>query len=236
LPGLEDYEIDLILSPVFTPKLADQAVFADLLGGHSVPREEWPGLIQQLVERPICAQLVTLDGKAHSVNLREVTVERYVHRLRFEATIPESLFRLVDQTLPAADRPLLKAIARRTVFDNAGPREILERYLAAASGRGSYTLADALELLNLMENRKPASLDGLLADIPRWQEALRQQIDVNAGPKPFFSQDVERMHGGARDQRGQDDVRVSAKENELAFIGRLQQVLEGTRARSNTVS
>src|SRR5207249_12263890 len=32
LPKLEDYEIDLILSPVFTPKLADQAVFAELLG------------------------------------------------------------------------------------------------------------------------------------------------------------------------------------------------------------
>src|SRR6266853_6666628 len=51
LPGLEDYEIDLILSPVFTPKLADQAVFADLLGRNSIPREEWPPLIRQLVER-----------------------------------------------------------------------------------------------------------------------------------------------------------------------------------------
>jgi len=226
LPGLEDYEIDLILSPVFTPKLADQAVFADLLGGKSIPREDWPALIRQLVDRPIRAQLVTLDGKAHSVSLREVTVERYVHRLRLEATIPESLFRLVDQTLPAADRPLLKAVARRTVFDSAGTRDILERYLTAAAGRGGYTLADALELLNLMENRKPANLADLLAEIPRWQEALRQQIEVNAGSKPFFSQEVERMHGGTRDQRGQDDVRVSAKENEFAFIGRLQKMLE----------
>ena len=225
LPGLEDYEIDLILSPVFTPKLADQAVFAGLLGRNSIPREEWPALIQHLVERPIQAQLVTLDGKAHSVNLREVTVERYVHRLRLEATIPESLFSLVDQTLPAADRPLVKAIARRAVFDNAGTREILERYLTAVAGGGNYTLADVLELLNLMENRKPASLAGLIADIPRWQEALRQQIEVNAGPKPFFSQDIERMHGGSRDQRAQDDVRVSAKENELAFLGRLQRLL-----------
>ena len=225
LPGLEDYEIDLILSPVFTPKLADQAVFADLLGRSSVSREEWPALIRQLVERPIRAQLVTLDGKAHSVNLREVTVERYVHRLRLETTIPESLFILVDQTLPAPDRPLLKAIARRTVFDNAGTRDILERYLTAAAGHGSYTIADALELLNLMENRKPATMADLLADIPRWQEALRQQIETSSGGKPFFSQEVERMHGGARDQRALDDVRVSAKENELAFLGRLQKVL-----------
>ena len=52
LPKLEDYEIDLILSPVFTPKLADQAVFAELLGRGSVPREQWPVIVEQLAERP----------------------------------------------------------------------------------------------------------------------------------------------------------------------------------------
>src|SRR5947208_11406 len=36
LPTLEDDELDLILSPVFTPKLNDQAVFAELLGRESV--------------------------------------------------------------------------------------------------------------------------------------------------------------------------------------------------------
>ena len=84
LPKLEDYEIDLILSPVFTPKLADQAVFAELLGRNSVPREEWPDIVQHLAERPTQAGLMTLDGAVHSVTLREVTIERYVHRLRLE--------------------------------------------------------------------------------------------------------------------------------------------------------
>jgi hypothetical protein len=229
LPRLEDYEIDLILSPVFTPKLSDQAVFAELIGRDTVPREEWPALIQQLVARPTRGQLVTLDGKAHSVSLREVTVERYVHRLRLEATVPDSLFKLLEESPSVAERPLLKAVARRAVFDSAGPRGIFERYLTAAADRGSYTLADVLDLLNLMESRKPNNLEDLLTAIPRWEEALRQQIDVGSGPKPFFSQDAERMHGGDRDQRRQGDARLSAKENELAFLGRLQQTL-GTNA------
>src|SRR5215831_11649418 len=59
LHTLEDDEIDLILSPVFTPKLADQAVFAALLGSESVPREQWPSLIQQLIARPTRARLIT---------------------------------------------------------------------------------------------------------------------------------------------------------------------------------
>src|SRR5262245_15275369 len=74
LPKLEDYEVDLILSPVFTPRLSDQATFAELLGGESVPRDAWSGLIQQLERRPTRAQLVTEDGQPHSIPLREVTL------------------------------------------------------------------------------------------------------------------------------------------------------------------
>jgi hypothetical protein len=224
LPKLEDYEIDLILSPVFTPKLSDQAVFAEMLGRDQVARGQWPELIRQLAVRPTIAQLVTLDGIAHSVKLREVTIERYVHRLRLEATIPERLFELLEQ-LPAADRPMLKAIARRSVWENASAAAILESYLRAAVKRGSYTVADVQALLELIEGRKPASLSDLLEHIPIWQEALRHQIEVAAGPKPFFSQDIERMHGGGRDQRRGDDFRLSAKEREFQFLGRLQKIL-----------
>ncbi len=214
LPKLEDYEIDLILSPVFTPKLADQAVFAELLGPDSVPRDEWPALVQQLAQRPTRAELMTLEGKAHPVRLREVTIERYVHRLRLEAKIPNAIFNLLERCTAMEDRPLLKAIARRTIWDDAGRRGILERFLMAAADRGNCTLDDTLDLLNLMENRKPSDVENLLADIPRWQADLRKQVEVASGGKPFFNEDVRLMHGGARDQ-----------ENELVFLGRLKEML-----------
>src|SRR5690348_4755916 len=117
LGKLEDYEIDLILSPAFTPKIADEAVFAELLGTTTVPREQWTGLVRQLEERPTRAQLVTPDGQQHAVPLREVTIERYVHRLRLEGTIPESVFTLLDGIPTIEDRPLLRAIARRPVWE-----------------------------------------------------------------------------------------------------------------------
>src|SRR5262249_53745764 len=97
--------------------------------------------------------------------------------------------------------------------------------LTAVVGRDSYALVDTLDLLNLMENRKPSDLQNLIAEIPRWQEALRKQVEVAAGGKPFFNEDVRLMHGGGRDQRPQTDSRVSAKENELEFLGRLKELL-----------
>src|SRR5881397_3314744 len=132
---LEDYEIDLILSPVFTPKLADQAVFAEILGPAPVPRDEWPALVQQLAQRPTRAQLMTLEGKAHPVRLREVTIERYVHRLRLEAKIPNPIFNLLERCTVMEDRPLLKAVARRSIWDDVGRRGILDRFLMAAATR-----------------------------------------------------------------------------------------------------
>lgn len=249
LPKLEDYEIDLILSPLFTPALHDQALFAELLGMDSVPAAQWPALIQKLVVRPTCAQLTTEDGQTHSVPLRDVTLERYVHRLRLEATIPEPLFKLLNHLPPAADRPLLKAVARRAVWENGARREILVRYLTSAlvgssaftrqdehvshqppeggtpNDSDSYRLDDVVELLKLAEIYQPADVAELLAHIPHWQQVLRQEISVAGSPKPFFNERVQEMHGGGRDQRRQDDSRITAKENERDFLDRLQKVL-----------
>ena len=214
LPGLEDYEIDLILSPVFTPKLADQAVFAELLGRNSVPREQWPDLIRKLAARPTSGQLVTPDKRSHSVPLREVTIERYVHRLRLDGAISESLLELT------ADRPVLKAIARSAIWENDGRRNILVRYLTNTPADDSQRLTDALELLDFVEIHKPADVADLLARIPPRQEALRGQI--NALGKPFFSSRVQELHGGEHDQRRKNEGGTSAKENEFAFLERLK--------------
>jgi hypothetical protein len=232
LPKLEDYEIDLILSPLFTPTLKDQSVFAEGLGRESVPRTEWPGLVQQLAGRPTRAQLVTDDGQTHVVPLREVTIERFVHRLRLDGTIPGPLFEAINHLAPAADRPLLKAIARRAVWEEAGRRQILVAYLTTAASGEAYRLADAVDLLKLTETYEPADVGDLLARIPHWQQVLLQEINEATGPKPFFNERVQEMHGGGRDQRRQDHSRVSAMENERAFLDRLQRVLASGAAAS----
>ena len=218
LPKVEDYELDLILSPLFTPKLHDQALFAELLGSESVPREQWPALVQQLAARPTRAPLITSDSRSHSVALREVTIERYVHRLRLDGSIPESLFKVLDQA-SSADRPMIKAIARRAIWGSDARRNILVHYVTRATD-----LSDAVDMLNLVENSKPSDLADLLARIPRRQEVLRELINVGSGSKPFFSERVQQMHGGDRDQR-QEDPGMSAKQNELAFLERMQEVL-----------
>jgi hypothetical protein len=224
LSKLEDDDVDLVLSPLFTPKLADQVAVAEILGSSSISSDQWPALIQTLVDRPTRAQLVTPDGQSHSVNLREVTIERYVHRLRLEGRISEPVAQQLDRVPTDADRPMLKAIARRAVWEKAGVQSILVQYLSNAIDRGSYSLEDTLALLDLVEGRKPSDLADLQARMFGWQEALQQQIDGTPGGR-FFHSDIQLMHGGSRDHRQQDETRMSAKERELAFLKRLQKIL-----------
>lgn len=227
LPGLEDYEIDLILSPLFTPSLTDQAVFAELLGRVSVPAEEWPGMVQQLVARPTLARLITEDEQTHSVPLHLVAIERYVHRLRLDGTIPEPLFQLLMHLPPPDDRPLLKAVARRAIWEHDERRDLLVRYLTSAVSAETYSLSDVVELHKLAEVYEPADVADLMARIPHWLQVLEQEINAASNAKPFFNERVQEMHGGGRDQRRQDNTRLTARENERAFLLRLQQVLGG---------
>jgi hypothetical protein len=222
LPKLEDYEIDLILAPLFTPSLADQSVFAELLGKTSIATDQWSALIQQLTERSTLAHLITEDGATHPVPLRDVTIERFTHRLRLEGMIDDGVFQLISNLPQAGDRALLKAIARRATWENASRREILTSYLKSVGD--TFRADDAVALLKLAETYEPASVAELRARIPHWRQVLRQEIN-EGGTKPFFNERVEELHGGGRDQRRPDNSRTTAKEIEQAFLERLQGVL-----------
>lgn len=223
LPKLEDYEIDLILSPAFTPVLRDQAVFAELLGGESVPATEWPGLIAALAVRPTRAILLTEDGQSHRVPLREVTIERFVNRLRLGATIAPALLALIASRIPPGDQPMFKAIARRAIWESEPRSMILRRFIESSSGAAQEELEDAISLLKLVETYEPADATELIARIPHWEQVLRHEISLASNPKLFFNERVEELHGGGRDQRRHDAAQP--KQHELAFLGRLKQAL-----------
>lgn len=222
LPTLEDYEVELVLAPLFTPTLDDQAQVAAVLGSESVAATQWPELIRQLVVRPTRAQLRMEDGATQAIELREVITERFVNRLRLDGSIAAELRPLIEPIADARERNLLRAIARRAIWREPACREILIHFLKTTTE--AERSGDAVALLKLMETYEPANATELLRLIPHWQQVLRQEINDH-GHKPFFNERVEELHGGGRDQRRQDDSRISARESEFQFLNRLQNIL-----------
>ncbi|MEY2411234.1 MAG: hypothetical protein QOF48_3904 [Verrucomicrobiota bacterium] len=223
LPGLEDYEVEILLSPAFTPGLRDQSVFAGLLGNQSIPETEWPVLIATLASRPTRATLLGEDAAPIPLTLREVIIERYVHRLRLQGTIPDAISRLIDAVPGAEESSLLKAIARRAAWNTGARMEILRLFLQRADP--ATRPSDAVALLHLVETYQPPDLAGLAASLPHWKEVLVHQIGGASSPKPFFNERVQELHGGGRDQRHSEDDRAIVKNQELEFLTRLQRLL-----------
>jgi hypothetical protein len=224
LEGMEDYEIDLILSPVFTPSLNDQALFAPVLGKESLATNDIAALIQRLVDRGTISPLQSEGGQTHRVRLREVSVARYVERLRLDGQIPQSLYELILSVVPEADRPLVLAAARRAIWTTSSRGELLSQYLQRATAQGEYHPEDVTSLLRLAEMYEPGDVSELRSRLPGWIEALRQEASAAGQPKPFFNERVEDMHGGGRDQRRGVDRRAAERDGELESYRRILRV------------
>jgi hypothetical protein len=82
-------------------------------------------------------------------------------------------------------------------------------------------------LLDLVERYKPADIGELVAKIPRWREALRGDLGLASGGRPFFNERIEQSHGGEYDRRSPEDAMIEAKKNDLALLDRLERVLVG---------
>jgi hypothetical protein len=226
LPELEDYEIDLILSPLFTPTIHDQAIFAELLGIQSVLPERWPALVQQLRARPTAARILAGGEPPRLVPLREVTIERYLKRLRLNGTISEALFSLISNLPPPAVRPLLKAVARRAIWDKEARYQILLCYLTATASVDDCRIDDALQLLQLMETYEPRTAD-LLSRIPHWEKVLRHEI---AWPRSRsrFSTSASRRCTEAGATNAPRKKSVSWRNSARSIFQRLRKMLAAT--------
>ncbi len=225
LSALDETETDLTLSSLFTPKLSDQARFAELLGDALIPERDWSELVRQLDQRPTQGCLVTEEGAAHRFPLATVTLERYVHRLRLDGTVSEPLYRLIQTLPPAEDRPLLLAIARRSIWDTPERQQILFDFLAKGCTSDGYRRDDAEALLTLMETAEPSSVEDILQRLPEWEGNLRTQLASTSLPRPFFNSKVEELHGGGRDHRASNEEAAAHKRAELEFLGRLARAM-----------
>lgn len=225
VPALEEFELDLLFSPQFTPTLVDQAAFSDLLDDELLPRDRWDELVRALEDRPTVACLSTEDGVEHAVRLTEVSIERFVSRLNLDTAIPEPLAKLLASMPPAEDRALLKAVARRPFFQAECRGEILFRFLVKTTSGDEYSLTDVLSLLELVETYQPADAADLVSRIPHWLEVLENEVTAASQPKPFFAERVQELHGHGRDQRHADGSLIDRKRRNMDFLKRLEAIL-----------
>jgi len=79
---LEEYELDILFGPVFTPTLDERAELADLLFHWRPTDEQLQNLVDELGREIPHATVLLPDGALAKLSLHEVMIERFVRLLR----------------------------------------------------------------------------------------------------------------------------------------------------------
>jgi hypothetical protein len=130
VPTLEDYEVDLTFSPLFTPSLEDRAAYAAILGEQALSKAEVHHLSTQLAERNLYGHFITPKRENIPMILREVTIDRFVDRLYLEHPIDADVFKAIEATAPKGEDTFMKVLGRDSVWQEPWRRDTLIAFLA----------------------------------------------------------------------------------------------------------
>ena len=183
-----DYELELLLSPLFTPAFDDRCACEPALPLGGVPAAAVPGLVAALVARGIRCDLVFGDGRV-TLAVPEVVIDRHVRLLRLSGVVDDTVaahFEGVDN--PTRYRCI--CLARRRVWQSPERAELLKTCLDTLSHRKRFTDEKLRFLSDFVHTYHPQGVEGLLAALYNLVEAYHRDRE-----HPIFNEQLEEHQG-----------------------------------------
>lgn len=115
---LEDYELDILFGPQFTPTIDELAEVADLLYHWRPSDDELTQLVNELTDDVGTATVLLPDGDEADLTLHEAMVDRYVRLLRLSSAPDAATAASLRDSLPAELWPVAVALACQRGFDS----------------------------------------------------------------------------------------------------------------------
>ncbi len=226
LSKLEDYELDLLFSPIFTPKVSDKAIFSKILDDVEITSEDVDEIIEDLKKKNLTASFCIslkkeneIIEKKFAVPLNHINLERYVRLLYLDCQPPKQLSRAIDVVF-RNESDKIKAILRDRFWKEGWREEFLRAYLVYSAGQSEVSV-EKFELLLKIFRSNPTAYDiyeiyESISDLIQWTQS---QVDMlKAGGKRFFNEMIEQTYkfeGG--DKRIQKEEELKREETELRY-------------------
>lgn len=223
---LEDYEIDLLFAPIFTPKISDKAVFSKILDEVEVTGEDVVEIIDQLKKKNLITSFYIPFQKGNEsfekkfyVPLNYVNLERYVKLLYLDCQPSKRLSQAVDVVFKG-EGDKVKAILRDRFWKERWREEFLEAYLVYVACHGEISLEKFELLLKILWSNSTASdiyeIYELISDLIQLTQSRVNML--KSGGKRFFNEMIEQTYkfeGG--DKRIQKEEELKREETELRY-------------------
>lgn len=188
---IEEYEAELVLSPLFTPSLEDQARVSPLLSDPPPSAAAVEEMVDGLESRRIEA-VVQCQGASVRVVLPPGIIRRYVRLLNLGERILPAV-RSAAGAFPPPVRDRLLALARTEPWRAPARQEILAAFIDAFLRRSSYAEEKIDHLSQIVQTTRPERLNDLAGPI----ESLVRVTTPPSGPRFFDIQIEDRYAEGA---------------------------------------
>ncbi len=224
---LEDFELEILFGPIFTPTLDDRAEFADLLFHWRPTAGQLQEVLSEVCRRVPHATVRLPDGSEAKLTLHEVLVERFVRLLRLDHG-PDAL---TAAALRDALPPELWSIGTALLCEHGmSPRHQawLATFLSHAARRGDHEISRGWleDLVRFIAGQPDLDRDALLAAAEALQRATQGSAAYAAGGHAYWSPDVAQHHH----YRGEGRVDQARLEQEQARLGHITTILQDLRA------
>ncbi|MEP0842373.1 MAG: hypothetical protein HRF43_06640 [Phycisphaerae bacterium] len=221
---LEEYELEILFGPLFTPTLEDRAEAAEVLAHARLSAEQCGRLVRDLCAdvRRVIVRLP--DGSGAPLAIHEVMVERFVRLLRLDHEVSATAVATLDEVLPAKLFPIGAALLREPGM-TARHQEWLATLVRHAVGRREVTramLETAAGFIAAQPNLEPPALTAAAEALLR---ATRQTHHYASGGHAYWSPDVAQHH----QYRGQGRIDRDRLVRQQAELERVTALVEDLR-------
>lgn len=168
-PQLEDYEVDLLFSPQYTPAEHHRLQYIPILGGAALTENDVKQLRQRLAEEKLNTSFRSEDETVEvTVPVHEVFIDRYVNLLKLDNTLPEGVHEAISRLVPTASQNEANLLARDVIWHDPIRRQILLAFLNVFQQRSNFSIVKLSYLTNFIRTYRPTAFD----DLPRQFESL----------------------------------------------------------------
>jgi hypothetical protein len=194
-PSLEDYEVDLLFSPQYTPAEHNRLEYIPLLGYKALTPEEVTALKRRLSNDQLTTEFSTADGQFKgTVPVHEVFIERYVSLLKLDQPLPEALHEAIIQWVPENSRNEVNLLARDEAWRSESRQNILLAFLQVFHAKNTFSTLKASFLTNFVRTYRPASLLDMERQLESLIQSCRTDMD-NISGRGFQDEYLRSLHG-----------------------------------------
>jgi len=198
---LEEYELDIIFAPQFTPEMQDQAAVSDLLYHWHPDADQLDRLAPELCAQVKHAVLQLAGDVDARLTLHEVMVDRFVRLLHLDRAPPPEVSATIRDALPCEMWGHATALLRQRGFAPA-QQVWFARFISHMAARHRVTEDQLAAAAHFIGGQATLDRDTVIDALRAQVNAADGSVAYAQGGRTYWSPDVAQHHH----YRGQGQV------------------------------